>query len=480
MYRVVDRTEGRVEEPNLRPADAGAHPAEKQSGLLNLVWHRKVLIAVSAIIGAAALIGIGQLIPPRYNAVAQILVDPSELRVLDSGLRSQSPFNEALIAEVETQMRVLLSRNVLARVVADQKLAEDQEFTGEGSINPIDMLRQLARYIGVGTPDDSVSSTASLKAMRALEKRVWVRRSERTYVVELGVGTEDREKSVRLADSIVVSFLEEQRLAQSHSAQQATEMLNARLGELRARAVDAEERVEQFKRDNNILSAGGQLVIERQVGSISDQLVQARSRAAEAQARFNQISAILRNGGDVSAISEATGSQTVAALRAQQGVVARREAELSATLMPKHPLLIRAREQLRKIGTEIDAEVRRIAEATSREYQRAQSNQESLEQSLNAVKRDLTATNDKLVQLREVERDADASRVVYEASLKRTQEVSEQVKLTLANTRVISHAAPAQYRSLPPSKAVLGLGGLLLGSLAGFGLAFASSNKLAA
>jgi polysaccharide biosynthesis transport protein len=269
---------------------------------------------------------------------------------------------------------------------------------------------------------------------------------------------------VRVANAIVDAFLEEQARAQSDAARQATQMLTARLDDLRKRAVDSEERVEEFKRKNNILSASGQLVVEQQVSTINNQLVLARARAADAQARFNQISAIRKGGGDVSAISEATGSQT-------------REAELAATLMPKHPALLQVRQQVRKIAAEIDAEVRRIAEATSREYQRAQGSEASLLRSLNEVKGDLVQTNDKLVALREIERDAEANRVVYEAALKRTQEMSEQGKVPLANTRVISRATPAEHRSMPPSKAILGLAGLLLGSLAGFGLAFAFSKR---
>lgn len=444
---------------------------------MDLAWQRKWMIAASAVGGALLLILIGQLIPARYNAVAQILIDPSELRVLDNSLRAQSPFNEALIAEVETQTRVLLSSNVLSRVVDKEHLAEDPEFTSARAVDVLDYLRQLVRAVGLGTPDDSGSPDLSLKALRSLDKRVWARRAERTYVVDLGVGTESRQKSVRIANAIVDAFLDEQAHAQSESARQATKMLTARLDDLRKRALQTEERVEQFKRKNNILSASGELVVEQQVSSISNQLVLARARAADAQARYNQINAIRRKGGDVSAISEATGSATLAALRAQHGIAARREAELAATLGRKHPVLIQAREQVRKIAAEIDAEVARIAEATTREYQRAQGSESSLERSLDAVKSDLTQTNDKLVALRELERDAEASRVVYQASLKRTQEMSEQVKLPLANTRVISRATPAEHRSMPPSKAILGLGGLILGAAAGFGLAFASSYR---
>ncbi len=474
MYRVADRT-------------APANDADEESvswlrangasagGVLDLAWRRKGLIAVAALAGAVLLILAGQLIPARYNAVAQILIDPSELRVLDNSLRSQSPFNEALIAEVETQTRVLLSSNVLSRVVEREHLAEDPEFTSGRAVNPLDYLRQLVRMIGFGKADDGSSADPALKALRALEKRVWARRTERTYVVDLGVGTADRQRSVRLANAIVDAFLEEQTRAQTDAAQKATKLLTGRLDELRKRAVEAEERVEQFKRKNNIVSAGGQLVVEQQVSTINNQLVLARARAADAQARYNQINAIRKKGGDVSAISEATSSQTLTALRAQHGIAARREAELAATLGPKHPVLLQARQQLRKIAAEINAEVERIADATAREYQRAQGSEASLERSLEAVKIDLTQTNDKLVALRELERDADASRVVYEAALKRTQEVSEQQKLPLANTRVISRATPDEFRSMPPSKAILGAAGLILGGLAGFGLAFASS-----
>lgn len=472
MYQLAER----VELPSESANEADGRAAGSSTGLAEIIalaWRAKWRIALCAIVGAAIVIGIGQLIPPRYVANAQILIDPSELRVLDNNLRSQSPFNEALIAEVETQTRVLLSSNVLARVVEREQLSKDAEFSENKPINPLDMLRAALRSLGVGNRDDGPPD-ASLTALRSLEKRVWARRGERTYVVDLGVGTQSREKSVRIADAIVDAFLEEQRNAQAEAASKATKMLGDRLDDLRRRAVEAEERVEAFKRANNIVSASGELVVEQQVSTINNQLVLARSRATEMRSRYDQINAIRASGGDISAITEATGSQTLAALRAQHGAAARREAELSAILLPKHPVVRQAREQLRKIAAEIGAEVNRIADAARREYERAQASEASLEHSLQQLKGDLTSTNDKLVQLRELERDASASRVVYEASLKRTQEVSEQVKLTLANTRVISRATPEEHRSLPPSKALLGIGGMGLGAMLGLGLALAS------
>lgn len=473
MYKVIDRSardDGKAGELDYAEPRADAS-ADASPDPIAILWRRKGMIALTAFAGAVLLIAGGQLLPIRYNAVAQILIDPSELRVIDNSLRAQSPFNEALIAEVETQTRVLLSGNVLARVVAEQKLDRDPEFTDGRAVSPLDLLRGLARSIGLGSPPDSGPPNLALSAQRSLEKRVSARRTERTYVVDLGVGTESREKSVRIANAIVDAFLAEQTLAQSEAAKRATEMLSARLDDLRKRALEAEERVEAYKRENDILAAGDQLVIEKQVTTISDQVMLARTRAADARARFNQIETLRKSGGDIGAISEATSSQTLAALRSQHSAAARREAELAATLKPKHPALIQAQQQVRKIAGEIDAEIRRIAEATSREYQRAQGSEASLEKNLDDVKSSLTQINAKIVTLRELERDAAASRGVYEAFLKRTQEVGEQGKLPITNTRVISRATPPEHRALPPSKALLGLGGLMLGGMAGMLLA---------
>lgn len=480
MYKVIDRSardDGKAgdlehSEPDPHPGSHAVSWAPAPLDPLATVWRRKGMIALAAVAGAVALIAAGQLLPVRYNAVAQILIDPSELRIIDNGLRAQSPFNEALIAEVETQTRVLLSGNVLARVVAEQNLDRDPEFTDGRAVSPLDLLRGLARSIGLGTPSESGPPDLALAAQRSLEKRVSARRTERTYVVDLGVGTESREKSVRIANAIVDAFLAEQTAAQSEAAKRATEMLSARLDDLRTRALEAEERVEAFKRENDILAAGDHLVIEQQVTTISDQVMLARTRAAEARARFKQIETLRKSGGDIGAISEATGSQTLAALRAQHSAAARREAELAATLKPKHPALFQAQQQTRKIAGGVDAEIRRIAEATSREYQRAEGSEASLEKSLREVKGDLTRINAKIVALRELERDAAASRGVYEAFLKRTQEVGEQGKLPITNTRVISRATPPEHRALPPSKALLGLGGLMLGGMVGVLLAF--------
>ena len=98
------------------------------------------------------------------------------------------------------------------------------------------------------------------------------------------------------------------------------------------RVQQAEQRVEDYKKANNLVSSSGTLVNERQVTEINSQLVLARTRSAEAKARYDKIREAQRNRADPGAIGEAVGSATITALRTQLAEIARKEGEINATL----------------------------------------------------------------------------------------------------------------------------------------------------
>ena len=124
--------------------------------------------------------------------------------------------------------------------------------------------------------------------------------------------------------------------------------------------------------------------------------------------------------------------------------------------------------RLRKM---IDDEVHRIALAARSEYESARANEAALAANLETLKDNAVTTNEAMVTLRELERDVQASRAVYEAFLVRARETGEQERLDTKNIRVISRADPPQRRSFPPSNMLLAVGALLLGVGAGTGIA---------
>jgi polysaccharide biosynthesis transport protein len=394
------------------------------------------------------------ILPARYTAVMQVLIDPTDLRAVSTDLTPPNPSNDATVLLVESQVRVLTSDNVLRRVVKAEMLNGDPEFAGH--------------WLG----DGADSSTA---ALTALKRSIQVKRAERTYVVDVSVTTHEPAKSAHIANAIAQAYLEEQTDVRSDAARQVSESLTGRLNALKDSVRDAENRVETFKARNNILSvlgssANGQLVNEQQLTELNNQVGLARARTAGAKARLDQIQQVQLSKDEIGAFPEAVQSQTITALRSQYAEVMRREAEQMTSLGERHPAVIEIQAEATRLRRMIEDEVHRIALSARSEYEGARANEEALAGNLEKLKGNAITTNEAMVTLRELERDAQANRAVYEAFLVRARETGEQERLDTKNIRVISRADLPLQRSFPPSNLLLALGALLFGVAAGSGL----------
>lgn len=449
-----------------------ASPAEtviapQRSDLVDLLRSSWAWILVGLLVGLVAGSLFFVFATPRYTAESQLLINPTDLRVVENSVTSSNAPNDANLAEVESQSRVLVSEKVLRDVVLALHLDQDHEFTRPRSLLT-DLFSDLGLAFGVSR---QVSENApALEAYRTLAKRVSARREERTYVVDLSVTTNDPQKSVAIANAVVASYLQAQASARTAAAQHATGELSSRLEELKQRVHDAEDRVETYKAANNLAdTGGGSLVSDQQLGGVSSQVVAARARTDSAKARYDQIDHLRTSGADPGAVAEAVQSPTIAGLRLQYADVVRREAELTAQLGDRHPSVVDIRAEERRMRQVIGAELERLARSAKGDYDRALADQRALTRNFDTQKGTNYATNQSLVHLRELERDVDASRVVYQAFLIRSRETSEQERMNAANVRVISEATLPE-KTWPPSPTIILFFAGLLGATAAAGL----------
>jgi uncharacterized protein involved in exopolysaccharide biosynthesis/Mrp family chromosome partitioning ATPase len=414
----------------------------------SILWRGKITILLSTMVavGLAALFVL--LVPHKYTATTQILIDPTDLRAVQNDIAPTIPQSDAAVLQVESQARVIASDNVLRRVVESEGLDHDPEF----------MRGALAQQYG------------PLAALNELEKHVQVKRSERTYVVDVTVTSEDPAKAARIANAIAQTYLTEQTEVRSNAARQISQSLTGRLKELQGRVRDAEQKVEAYKASHNIVGANGELVNEQQLTNLNSQLSLARARTSEAKARLDQVESVLQSKTPIGAFPEAVQSQTITMLRSQYAEIMRRDAEQKSSLGERHPAVIEIEAQGARLQKLIEDEVTRIAQSDRAEYERAKADEDMLARQVDALKNTAVSTNESLVGLRELERDVQADRAVYESFLVRSRETGEQEQVDTKNIRIISKADPPMYRSSPPPSLVLGLAAALLGFASGVGI----------
>jgi uncharacterized protein involved in exopolysaccharide biosynthesis/Mrp family chromosome partitioning ATPase len=436
-----------VSRRDLSPGFAALPPIDVQK-IWSVLWRGKITILLSTIVAVGLAAAFVLLVPHKYTATTQILIDPMDLRGAQSDIAPAIPQSDAAVLQVESQARVIASDNVLRRVVASEGLDHDPEF----------MHGALAQQYG------------PIAALNELQRHVQVKRSERTYVVDVSVTSEDPAKAARLANAIAQTYLTEQTEVRSDAARQISQALKGRLQELQTRVRDAEQKVEAYKASHNIVGANGELVNEQQLSNLNSQLSTSRARTSEAKARLDQVESVLHSKTPVGAFPEAVQSPTISLLRSQYAEIMRRDAEQKSSLGERHPAVIEIEAQGARLQKLIEDEVNRIAASDRAEYERAKADEDMLSRQVDGLKNTAVSTNESLVGLRELERDVQASRAVYESFLVRSRETGEQEQVDTKNIRIISKADRPIYRSSPPPSLIVGLAAALLGFASGVGI----------
>jgi uncharacterized protein involved in exopolysaccharide biosynthesis len=430
--------------------------------LVNLLWRRKAAIIAASLIGACAAIAIGKSLTPKYFATAQLYVDPRELQLVDRELTPRSQDISGLAMVVESQARVITSNSVLMQVIQDTHLDKDPEFGG-GSKGPMSGLLGL---FGFEPRPASAPARSQTTALDALNRHIIVKKTDRTFIVDIDVWSEDPAKAAMLANAISNAYLVEAKNSQAIAARRATSDLSGRLKELQERLRTAENALAFYKAQNNFVGTQDTLITDQQLLTSNQRLAAAHAATLDAQAKFDQIAASRRTAGDAGAIPEALQSPTLANLRAQYAEARRRLAEMTSELGPLHPSLRQMGKQVEDLYRTVNEEIDRYAQSAKNDLTRARDYETSLTRSLEAQKRQSVQLSQASVRLRELERDVEASRDVYQSFLKRSRETEEQESLNTSNARIIGEATVPQRRSFPPATTLIAAIGLVLGALA--------------
>ena len=427
----------------------------------------KLLIAACGLIGLGLSIMVALSTPKMYYSNVELLVDPRELIISDRELTPTGLPYDASLALVENQTQIIMSRRVMEQVVANLNLGQDAEFNGEGTgtPSPLTMLKEL-----LSGSDAEANLQGEERAIQAIYRSVHVGRTPKSFIVLVGVNTENAEKSARIANEIARVYLILQQELRSETADRTGSALSQRLADLRSSVEQAERDVEMFKNENDIIDVSGRRISEEEILRVSAQLTEARGRIINLKSRAETTRSSSANDVISGSLPEDAGSALLSDLRKTYASKRQERDSTAERLGPRHPTLISLGAELNAINREIASELRRVSQSIQVDLQRAVQGEQELAGELARLKVQQGNNSNELIQLREMEREANAARAVYESFLNRARETREQGDINTANTTIISKAVPA-LKPTGTSRKIIAIGGLLAGLMAGFGLA---------
>ena len=413
---------------------------------------------------------------PVYFAGTQLLLD-SKSKVNDevavTALSELGLDTGAVDSQVEVLKSVNIANSVIAKVGIDRVLDDDnvQSFVASGVSAVKSGIRAVKEAILPSrtlTPEEQAAVQRDA-ALLYLSNNLTLKRVGRTYVIEIGFASSQADKAALIANAYTQAYLDDQFAANFDATRRASDWLLPRIQELRQKAVEADLAVQRFRGEKGLIETStGSLVNEQQVSEINTQLVLARSDVARAGAKYDRIQSIISSGQMDAAVSEAIDNPIIVELRNKATAAAKTESELASKLGPNHYQVQRLRADIAEYQRLIFSELGRIAESYRSERDISLARERALEAQLkNQVGLSDVANKDK-VTLRELTREADTYKNLYETMLQRYQESLQKQSFPVSEARVISVAAVPLLPGSPKLALSLVLGSVL-GLMGGVG-----------
>ncbi len=417
--------------------------------LLRTIWQRRLLVAVVALGVLGAAIGYIAITKPSYMATASILVDPRDVR--STNIDSVLPGIGADSAAIASQVSVIRSRDVMAGIFADLKLADDPEYSGTG---------MLSSVLGLLRPPSAPSAESVFQKFLAT---IGVEREGLTYVITVSVKSGDPAKAAMIANAIVDRYIAGTAAQQTAATTDVNAALNTRITSLQSDVSAAERAVEEYKQKHGILDETTGGTLQSQIDQVSQQILAAQENLSQVQTKVDQAQAAGTSLEAMARLGDIASSSGADRLREDYNARAADLASAQATYGPKHPTVITAQAQLAKVRDLLSREASRIVRELQADRDAAQSNLDKLQARLDTLRQQSSASSVAQVELRQLQGRADAARTVLNDFLQRSQETSQMEGLQSSQVHVISRSVPPPDATWPkpmlilPVSAVLGL-----------------------
>jgi polysaccharide biosynthesis transport protein len=415
-----------------------------------------------------------------YSANARVLIDPRERQIVDASIVSDVQPDSTIM---DTEVELILSRDMMNKIVEKLNLSEDPEFNPrlreKNGAKPAASTGADAGEIPaaaasvpisgpVEAPGDAVTGLTldQMLAADSLEQSVTAFREGLTFVITINAKSKDPEKAALIANTLTSIYISGQLSTKVAETVEAGEWLDDRLSVLREDVRMAESSVQEFRTSQGLVEAGGVSTIEAKIASLTSQLLILQADLVEKRSRHDEALRFSEADFDTAQRSDVISSSLLVTLRAQRSDLSREFADAATRFSVLHPEYIRAQNQLTELDESIAAERRRILSSLGSDVQVAASRVGAVDSELRKLNQQLNRNNVDMIKERELEREATASRQIYEGLLSRAEQVTQSAQLQRSDANLVSAAEPPTRPSAPNHKL-----NILLGVLSGLALA---------
>lgn len=413
---------------------------------------------------------------PLYKATGALLIDP---RVGQSP-ESSSQISPVLISmdelTVDSELRVLTSREVTTRTMVglDFEMSADAATDPEEETGP-GLRERLTNFLGMSASENPAASLSSeLQEDRRLEaqrrefvKGLEVKRAGDSYVIDISYTSPDLSFAPRAVNRLMQEFIDATGQQQIAVVERTRDWLLERIGELEISVRDAETAVADFRGENELVALQGELLpTQIALNSAIEELIRLRSESLVVKVQVEQLTEQIESGAIESVqIPPEERSPALEEFQTRYAELLREERELLISWAEDAPVVLSTRQQQEQIRSLILDEYRQVRDRLAGQSESLARQSSAIDAVIIELRSEYGEDTRQSVELRNLEREAESQRELYERLLEEYNSSSQLLTFDATSARVIAWAVPPDRKSEPQSRQIVMLaafGGLLL------------------
>lgn len=390
--------------------------------LLNAVWRGKgFILGIAFLAFVASGIYAYRIATPVYSATAQLVLDGRQQTVTDldsvvSGLSTDQ-------ITINTELEVMRSRRLVGLLVDRMDLTNAPEYNPWLSAAPArfgwQSIKDGVKSLLFGSPTRArpLADHDRLRdiVVSAVRARISTGNLNRTSVFTIRASSTNQDRVAGLANNLAELYVLDQLETKFRGTQQATEWLSRRVSDLRAELEADEAAIKALNAASDLVSVRDLEARNRQIKGLRDRFDALQLTLVEATARQGQLEEAV---GDPDAMVRVGADPVMNQILADGGAGA---------------------------DVRLNAHFDRILSRARLDVERAEAQADAIASTLNEIEVSVAEQSLDLVELQHLQREADASRAIYEYFLARLKETSIQEGTQRADSRILSLASRPNF-----------------------------------
>lgn len=431
---------------------------------------------------------------PIYRATATLIIEPKQQRVVNVQDLYETELRSYQADYYQTQFEILKSRSLARKVIEALKLSEHPEFKpeeepseGETTAGGEDFHLSWRDWLPIYTPElpspRMVDPDPIEELVDEFQKRLTIAPVRNTQLVKISFDAASPELAMQVTNALCQAYIDSNLDARSESTKLASSWLSSRLEGLRKKLADSERRLHAYLEKEGLVNVGGGKAGADQVSGVlslsTSQLsdltakhIEARRQRLEAETQYAQVSGFGANLSErVEAVPAVFNDPMVQKLKQEEHEAQAKVTELSQRYGAQHPERVAAESHLQSVRSSLRKQIASVVSGIKNQLDAARANEAALSRQIEAVKSEIQGIARKEGQLKELEREVESNRNLYEMFFNRLRETSEAGDLQPSNARIVD-PAPLPVIPFKPNKKLGSLTAFVLSLFAGVGFAF--------